>query len=129
PEGEEKPARQISGGALAAAAANRNTCQFRNPRISLTKKDITFSNRNKKPVSAGNVFHVPGLAQSDAAEGSRSTNHESQLTNHGNTIASGANERDNHFLLTPRIQGASVHHGDNFRLTSTQSRRRIPDHR
>ena len=44
-------------------------------------------------------------------------------------IASGANERDNHFLLTPRIQGASERHGDNFRLTSTQSRRRIPDHR
>jgi hypothetical protein len=31
--------------------ANRNTCQFRNPRISITTKDITFSNRNKKPVS------------------------------------------------------------------------------
>ena len=51
--------------------ANRNTCQFRNPRISITTKDITFSNRNTKPVSANGVFHIPG---------SRSTNHDSRIT-------------------------------------------------
>jgi hypothetical protein len=109
--------------------ANRNTCQIRNLRIPITTKDITFSNRNKNTVSANDVFHVPGLVWSDAVEGSRSSNYESQLTNHGNTIASGANERDNQILLTPTFQRAREQHGDSFRLTGTESRRRIPDHR
>ena len=63
--------------------ANRNTSQFRNPYISFTEKDITFTNRNTKPVSANDGCHVSGLAQSDAAEGSPSTNHDSRFTNHG----------------------------------------------
>src|SRR4029077_2700655 len=33
--GEEKPARRTPGGALAAVAANRNTCQFKNSRNAL----------------------------------------------------------------------------------------------
>jgi hypothetical protein len=49
--------------ALAAVAANRNTCQIRNHRISLKNKDITISNRTKNPVSATDPFQNSPLAR------------------------------------------------------------------
>src|SRR4029077_13578939 len=48
--------------ALAAVAANRNTCQFRNRRNTLTTNDITFSNRNTIPVFGIAATHAPLLA-------------------------------------------------------------------
>ena len=46
-----------------ALAANRNTSQIRNHRISLKNKDITISNRNKNPVSATDPFQNSPLAR------------------------------------------------------------------
>ena len=92
--------------------SNRNACEIKNRRNWLTTKDITFSNRNKKPVFANAEFRDP----------------KPQSTDPGDTIASGAHERDNHILLTPRIQGASKYYGHSPCLTNTQPRRSFPDH-
>jgi hypothetical protein len=45
-----------------ALAADRNTCQIRNQRMSLKNEDITISNRNKNSVSAAQPFRDSPIA-------------------------------------------------------------------
>ena len=64
------PPSNLRGGeakVLAAVAANRNTCQFRNRRNPLTTKHITFSNRNTNRASEFMLSPVPASNRSDSA--------------------------------------------------------------
>jgi len=69
PSGAEATRLRIEG---SEEKSNRNTAEIRNPYNLHKTQDITFSNRNKKHLSAITAYETPTHAAS----------HKSQLTNH-----------------------------------------------